>query len=96
MANGTRLNTGIGGDLIQDEDIRTGQGVGGGTKVPVSKIYIGSLDRSDGPVSQENPFPVYAQRLEELFVKQNKILVMILMALDNTVNEDDLDELEDS
>jgi len=93
MADGTQLNLGTGGDIIQDEDIPVGQGIGGGTKVPVSKVYTGAQDKSEGPVFTSNPFPVQNNELVELMEKQTKILMMILMALDSTVNEDDIADL---
>lgn len=93
MSDGTQLNSGTGGDTIQDEDIPIGQGVGEGTKVPVSKIYTGAQDKSEGPVYLANPLPVQNTELVELLEKQTKILMMILMALDSTVNEDDIADL---
>lgn len=93
MSDGTKLNTGVGGDTIQDEDIPVGQGVGSGTKVPVSKIYTGAQDKSEGPVYMANPLPVQNNEMVELMEKQTKILMMILMALDSTVNEDDIADL---
>ena len=93
--DGTTLNTGTGGDVIQDEYINTGQGLGTEvqTKVPISKIYTGKQDQSEGPVYMANPLPVQNNELVELMEKQTKILMMILMALDSTVNEDDIADL---
>lgn len=93
--DGTTLNTGTGGDVIQDEYIQPGQGLGTEvqTKVPISKIYTGPQDQSEGPVWLGNPLPVQSNEIVELMEKQTKILMMILMALDSTVNEDDLADL---
>lgn len=52
MADNTTLNLGSGGDVIRTED------VGGGVKVPVSKIHIGASDVDGGPFTITNPFPV--------------------------------------
>ena len=51
MSDGTRLNPGLNGDLIQTEDIS-------GAKYPVSKIILGNKDVNDGDVSATNPLPV--------------------------------------
>jgi hypothetical protein len=52
MADNTILNLGTGGDTLRTED------VGGGVKVPVSKIHTGASDVDGGPVTTANPFPV--------------------------------------
>ncbi len=93
MSDGTKLNKGLGGDTIQTEDIPDGQGVGDGNKLAVSKLYIGAQDKSEGPVWLGNPLPVQSQELVELLERQTKILMMILMALDSTVNEDDIADM---
>ncbi len=52
MADGTVLNAGQGGDTILDEDM------GGGVKLPVSKIYLGAHGVNGGPVAPANALPV--------------------------------------
>jgi hypothetical protein len=53
VADNTTLNatTVAGGDVIATED------VGGGVKLPVSKIYTGPHGTNGGPVTATNPFP---------------------------------------
>src|SRR5512143_802711 len=48
----TQLNPGAVGDKIYDED------VGGGVKMPASKIHTGALGADGGAVTTTNPFPV--------------------------------------
>lgn len=52
MADNTVLNLGTGGDTIRTED------VGGGVKIPVSKIHVGASDVDGGPVTATNPLAV--------------------------------------
>lgn len=52
MADNTTLNLGSGGDTLRTEDI------GGGIKIPVSKIHVGADDVDGGSVTSANPFPV--------------------------------------
>jgi hypothetical protein len=53
MTDGTRLNPGVGGDLILTEDTGNPNG-----KLPVSKIRLGAQDTDGGDVTITNPFPV--------------------------------------
>lgn len=55
MADNTTLNSGTGGDTLRTED------VGGGVKVPVSKIHTGAAGVDGGPVTTSNPFPTQVQ-----------------------------------
>ncbi len=55
MADNTTLNSGSSGDILRTEDI------GGGIKIPVSKIYLGLSGFDGGPVTATNPFPVSIQ-----------------------------------
>lgn len=55
MADNTTLNSGTGGDTLRTED------VGGGVKVPVSKIHTGAAGADGGPVTAANPFPTQSQ-----------------------------------
>lgn len=52
MADNTTLNNGTGGDTLRTDD------VGGGVKVPVSKIITGGDGVDGGFISAANPFPV--------------------------------------
>lgn len=52
MADGTQINPGLGGDTIYDEDL------GGGLKMPASKIHVGAHGVDGGAVTRSNPFPV--------------------------------------
>lgn len=49
MADGTTTNPGSGGDTIYTEDI------GGGVKMPASKLHTGAHDVDGGAVTQANP-----------------------------------------
>lgn len=51
MADNTTLNSGAGGDTLRTDD------VGGGVKIPVSKIHTGADGVDGGPVTTSNPFP---------------------------------------
>jgi hypothetical protein len=53
MSDGTRLNQGLGGDLICTEQTTRATG-----KIPVSKIVLGDVDVDGGDVSATNPMPV--------------------------------------
>ena len=52
MADNTTINPGVGGDTLRTDDI------GGGVKVPVSKIMLGGDGLDTGFVTASNPFPV--------------------------------------
>ena len=53
MSDGTRINSNItDGDFIFDEDI------GGGVKMPASKLHTGDSGVDGGPVTENNPLPV--------------------------------------
>ena len=55
MADNTTINAGSGGDVLRTDD------VGGGVKVPVSKIHTGADGVDGGPVTTSNPFPTQIQ-----------------------------------
>lgn len=57
MADNIQLNPGTGGDVTRADD------VGGGVKIPVSKIHIGASGVDGGPVTVGNPFPISASQL---------------------------------
>ncbi len=53
MADNIQLNPAVGGgDVARAED------VGGGVKIPASKIYVGPHGVDGGPVTATNPLPV--------------------------------------
>jgi hypothetical protein len=52
MADNTTINPGSGGDTLRTDD------VGGGVKVPVSKIITGGDGIDGGFVGMSNPFPI--------------------------------------
>lgn len=55
MSDNTSLNTGAGGDTLRTED------VGGGVKIPVSKIHNGAAGVDGGPITTANPFATQTQ-----------------------------------
>lgn len=78
MSDNTRLNTGIGGDLIRTEDIA-------GSKIPTSKLVLGNKDVDDGDVSASNPLPA------ELTDGTNTVGVTVAGALKVEVENTTLD-----
>ena len=48
-----------------------------GVLYPAFKIYVGAPNVNDGPVSNSNPMPVKAERIEELLVSIDQRLGMI-------------------
>lgn len=52
MSDNTTLNSGSGGDIMRTEDI------GGGVKIPASKMYVGAHGTDGGPITPTNPAPV--------------------------------------
>lgn len=59
MPDNTILNPGVGGDVIRTEQ----PGGGSNPKIPVSKMYLGDVDIDDGPVSKNNPLPIFESPL---------------------------------
>lgn len=55
MADNTTLNSGAGGDTLRTDD------VGGGIKIPVSKIHNGADGVDGGPITTSNPFATQSQ-----------------------------------
>ena len=92
MGDGTTLNTGSGGDVVLDEEadgpnvpadqvkrVETSTAAVAGMKIPVSKIVLGTnIGDYKGMVGEDNPLPVYSDRIEELLIEQNRLLVMIV------------------
>lgn len=71
MSDGTRLNSGSGGDLIWTEDTGALQG-----KIQRVKLALGAVDSDSGDVSLTNPIPVtYPSRLNAVALGEASFVV---------------------
>ena len=88
MATGDGSPTSGGtGDTIATEDTFTATGTGtSGIKLAVGKIRIGALDRDDGDVRPNNPFPTHDwlndQYLPQILATEQAILQQLQSMLD--------------
>jgi len=69
VADNTTLNAGVGGDVFVTEDL------GNGTKVAVSKLYVGAHGVSGGPVTPTNPLPVIDSNTEPAFAAASALSI---------------------